>query len=64
MTPATKSDVNCERLYDLRVVMDFGTNKRGNLARKPVVAAESYCPLIGLSWEPVRNHLRGRRGPN
>jgi hypothetical protein len=27
ITPAVRSDVNCERLYDFSVVIDFGTNK-------------------------------------
>src|SRR6266550_1885254 len=42
----------------------FRDEQEGNLAIKPMVAAESYCPFIGLLWEPARNHLRGRRGPN
>jgi hypothetical protein len=29
ITPAARSDLNWERLYDLSVVIDFGTNKTG-----------------------------------
>src|SRR6266576_2870518 len=33
MTPATRSDANCDRLYDLSVVTDFGTSKNSGQER-------------------------------
>lgn len=32
ITPALRSEVNCERLYDFNVVMDFGTSRTVHLA--------------------------------
>ena len=44
ITPAVRSEVNCERVYDLSVVIDLGTNK----AAKPLVrsgTAKARWPL-------------------